>query len=475
MTLVIDQGSHASRIAVFSENGELVLLEAENISTHSAGQNLFEHDAGEILDSIQSLLNKLPADLSHRIKQCGLCTQRSTIVAWHRLTGEALAPAISWRDLRAQPFIDSLNPMAAKIRKISGLPLSAHYSAGKMHWLLQHHTAVQQAASERQLCIAPLASFLLFHLLKEKPLLIDDSNAQRSQLFDIQTRNWSDELISLFQLEKSYLPECKPVIYLYGRLKQFTIPVTAVCGDQNAVLYAYPQLQKNNALINIGTGAFILSNSADRDTEKPTLLHTITSSSLTSTDYITEGTVNGAGAALSWAQNTDPCDQVFTRLPRWLEQIDSPPVFINTISGLGSPWWYNGGQAEFIGGNTENQGDRYVAIIESIVFLIFRNIQQLETHPQMLFISGGLSRLDGLCQRLADLSQARIFRFADTQATARGCAWQARQLLADYSQVWEALEIDNQFSASENTLGSKALFKRYQQFVGELEKRRSND
>lgn len=475
LSLVLDQGSHASRMAVFSDSSELMQLESEIITTHSPKQGFYEQDANEILTSLEILLGKLQPELLNHIHCCGLCTQRSTIVAWNKVTGKPLSPAISWQDLRSQPFIKNLKQDATKIRHISGLPLSAHYSASKMLWLLENNAEVQEAANNQQLCIAPLASFLIFHLVKGKPLVIDHSNAQRSQLFDIQTLNWSDELLALFKINKKHLPECTPVIHNYGTLKKYNIPLTTVCGDQNAVIYAYPQLQENSALINVGTGAFILSASAEhrqKQTEK--LLRTITSSKVSSAEYVTEGTVNGAGAALSWAQQEDPCEKLFTELPKWLALIQQPPIFINTISGLGSPWWCSAGPAEFIGDNTKNQADRYVAIIESIVFLIFKNIQSLQPSPKVLFISGGLSELDSLCQKLADLSRTQILRFTDTEATARGCAYLSNQLINNNIK-WKTLDTSEQFNESDNSTKHKEIINRYQQFVGELEKRCNRD
>lgn len=476
LTLIIDQGSHASRLALFTETGEINYLESASISTNSTEQSIYEHDANEILKSIETLLNELPDKLIRAIKCAGLCTQRSTIVAWNRSNGLALSPAISWRDTRAQPLINQLMPFSSTIRETTGLPLSAHYSAGKIHWLLENNNAVKEAYKKDELCISPLASYLQFHLLKQKTCVIDHSNAQRSQLFDIRKLNWSDNLLQIFQIEKKVLPECTPVIHHYGELKNNNIALTAVCGDQNGVLYAYPPLQKTDALINIGTGAFILSTAQERNSNNPKLLHTLASSHNNEPTFVTEGTVNGAGSALSWAQNRDPCDDIYNQLPIWLEQIEAPPVFINSISRLGSPWWCDAGNPEFLqknvsGTKAHTQGERYVAIIESIVFLIFKNIQQLATPPDTLFISGGLSQLDSLCQKLADLSKAKVLRFTESEATARGCAWLANQALENNNLKWKTLQISQQFISSDNSTVQTQLKSRYQQFVGELNKR----
>jgi len=499
-TLVLDQGSHASRMAIFSAQGTLIQLESTDVSTEHPRTDCFEQNANEILTSLQTLLERLePAQIS-AIKSCGLCTQRSTVVAWHRKTGQVLSPALSWRDLRAQQLINQLKADAHDCQQITGLPLSPHYSAGKIHWLLQNTPQVRQARDDMQLCIAPLSSFLLFHLLQESPCVIDHSNAQRSQLFDIQTLDWSDKLLKLFQINRQCLPQCKPLVHPYGQLKISGIALTAVCGDQNSIMHAYPQLSNNNTLINIGTGAFVLSRLTEQKKQPPgnaKLLRSIVYSQQEMIKFATEGTVNGAGAALNWALENDPCEDIFKNLAGWLNEITEPPIFINTVAGLGSPWWcaareilsgeilsgeilsgeilsgeMHPSEVHYIGQNTHLQSHRYVAIIESICFLIFTNLEHLSTpttlqHAEVLFISGGLSRLDGLCQKLADLSQLNITRFKDTEASARGCAWLAGQLSENSCINWQPLEISHRFKPSDNPL----LHKRYKRFVGELRKR----
>lgn len=475
LTLVLDQGSHASRMAIFSPQGELLQLESIEVSTQQPQSNHFEQNADELIRSLQTLLQQLDPDLIPAIESCSLCTQRSTVVAWHKQTGEALSPAISWRDLRAQPLISSLEAHATDCQQITGLPLSAHYSAGKIHWLLHNNPEVKQAHNEQQLCIAPLSSFLLFHLLDKRPFVIDHSNAQRSQLFDIQSLDWSETMLARFNINRQLLPQCRPMIHHYGRLRKSGIPLTAVCGDQNAVIHAYPELENNSTLVNIGTGAFVLSRNTENKSTKGhagKLLRSIVFSRDNYAEFVTEGTVNGAGAALAHALENDPCNDIFNQLPRWLNEITEPPIYINTIAGLGSPWWCSGGDSQYINDNTSQQPYRYVAIIESIVFLIFKNLEQLESPAQkqdseIVFISGGLSRLDGLCQKLADLSQLRIMRFVDTQASARGCALLARKLTKNRSSGWTSLNVSHIFEPANNI----QLHDRYHQFVGELHKR----
>jgi glycerol kinase len=473
LTLILDQGSHASRIAIFSADGSILQIASQNITTQHEGTH-YEQDATEILDSFHALFQQIKPMYIPYINNCGLCTQRSSIITWHKTSGQPLSPALSWRDLRSEDFIESIDCDDEFIRNTTGLPLSAHYSAGKMNWLLSHNNSVAQALQDEQLCIAPLASFLLFHLLQEQPYVIDHSNAQRTQLFDIEKLEWSAELLKLFEIPHNCLPQLSPVISYYGHLKALNIPISCVCGDQNAALHAYPPLADGVALINIGTGAFILSTSDEKHRPRRLLRSIARSQQIEHQkiiNYITEGTVNGAGAALSWKEQTYPDDQLFKLLPKWLSDIKSPPLFINTVAGLGSPWWHSAGKPSFIAyKSAHTAAEEYVAIIESIIFLTFYNLQQLSQPTHTLLLSGGLSKLDGLCQKLADLSTAKIFRYSECESSARGCAWLSRQLLNN-NLDWLPLPVEKTFSPTKNDL----LLNRYKQFVGELEKRRNNN
>jgi glycerol kinase len=471
LTLVMDQGSHASRLALFTPTGELLQIDSQAIHSHTRGQ-FIEQDADDILQSLKQLLHQLTPQLLRRISHSGICTQRSTLVAWDRHSGKALSPAISWRDQRGQAQVEQLRRQGfqSEIHQLSGLPLSAHYAASKIHWLLEHNPRVQQARQAQTLCITPLASYLLFHLLQQAPCVIDHSNAQRTQLMDIQHLNWSARLLQLFQLPADILPALRPMLADYGRLKLADIPLYAACGDQNALPAAYPPLASSDCLVNVGTGAFILSPQSEK---QPTqrLLRSLCYSDAQQANFLSEGTVKGAGAALDWLSQQLPQASLFEQLPRWLAEIRDPPLFINTLAGLGSPWWCDAGEAEFIDSGKLSAPQKYAALVESIVFLISHNLQQLAQPPQHILISGGLSQLDGLCQKLSDLNQALVVRFAQSEGSARGCANLANQLAPHGNSRWRHLPVQQRFTPQQN----HGLAQRYTHFVGELRKRCRSD
>ena len=155
-----------------------------------------------------------------------------------------------------------------------------------------------------------------------------------------------------------------------------------------------------------------------------------------STHYFLEGTVNGAGSALNWIKEQYPKDDWWEQLPQWLAEITEPPIFINSIGNIGSPWWYTDLEPGFfnsIDNNIHNSNEshniehRAVAVVESILFLVLNNLDLMRESAtiQQLYLSGGVSRLDGLCQKLANLSQLPVIRFEARETTAKGIAWLA--------------------------------------------------
>ena len=443
-TIVIDQGTHASRAIVFSAEGKIINLAEQNIKLIKHNHSHIEQNPEEILQSVHTVINHVLNETPVSISSCALATQRSTMLAWDNTSLKSLYPALSWQDRRSENDLEQFKPDEKIIREITGLPLSAHYGAGKFRWLLQH-LKLNHCRSDQALSLGPLVSFLLSHLSSKHQNLVDHSNAHRTLLFDLYKLEWSDALLKLFDIDKKLLPICKPVNDSYGTLMETGIPINAVCGDQNAALFSQGTLAEDTAIVNIGTGAFILS-ACNKIIKTDTLLRGIARSN-GHTEYLLEGTVNGAGAAISWATQQWPVNDLYQQLPGWIEAINKPPVFINTVGGLGSPWWISDIEPYFL--DTDNQTSieqRYVAIIESIIFLIQHNLQQFSEHFEIrtLRLSGGLSQIDGLCQKLADLSGCRIERSDDTEATARGAAW----LAADRPENWLAQHSSRSFTPS---------------------------
>lgn len=468
--LAIDQGGHASRALVFDRSGAVVAEAFEDIRVLHPKEHWVEHDPQEVLSSTRHAIHLVLSQLGSRaqhIVSIGLATQRSSIVCWDRETGAALSPIISWQDRRAASWIERFAAKDELIHRATGLFITAHYGVSKLHWCLQNLPQVKAANLSHRLAWGPMASYLLFHLLQERPVLVDPANASRTLLWNFHTRDWDDELLDLFGLPREPLPRCVPTCHEFGHMEILgrRVPLTVVNGDQSAALYAYGAPQHGSAYVNIGTGAFVQRPSGGHVDYAPRLLTSVVLHDGDDVTYVLEGTVNGAGSALLEIETQLGVDprQAERDIVQWLNAPSEPPLFLNGVSGLGAPYWIPNFVSRFIG-----EGDaaaRIVAVMESIVFLMQVNLEEMNQvfiAPRRLVASGGLARLDGLCQRLADVTGLEVHRPADCEATARGLAF----LLAGKPEQWPEQGGSNEFAPRAN----EALLQRFARWRSEMER-----
>jgi glycerol kinase len=436
--LAIDQGGHASRAIVFDQQGNLVTQAEQSIQTLTPQADRVEHDPEELLQATRQAIHQAAAQLGDeksRLKAAGLATQRSSIACWNKLTGEPLAPILSWQDRRQAEWLQQIQPHSEQIHHKTGLFLSPHYGASKMRWCLDNLPEVKQALQKRELAIGPLASFLAWHMAQEHPLLADPANASRTLLWNLQQREWDNELLRLFGIPKQVLPHCVASRSDFGHLQidSFSLPLTVITGDQSAVLFAWGRPDAETCYINIGTGAFI-QRPLNAATDAGRLLSGIAYADDTQACYTLEGTVNGAARALQWYSEEYGISDIEQEVTQALDSPETPALFINSVAGLGSPDWISHLKPIFEG--NDDTSAQLLGIVESIVFLIQRNLkamQQFTTPSRQIVVSGGLSQQDGLCQRIADLSGCTVIRPFGHEATARGLAC----LLADQPDDWQ--------------------------------------
>ena len=461
--LCLDQGGQASRAMVFDYRGQPVARARETLEANRPAADRVEYPAPLLLASIRRAIDRVLDTLGerrHDIAAVGLATQRSNIACWDRQSGKALSPVLGWQDTRARQWLRHLEPEAERIHQRTGLFLNSHYGASKLRWCLDNLNEVRQAADEKRLAFGPMASFIIHQLLDEKPLLSDPVNASRTQLLNIKTADWDPELLGLFDLPARALPGVVPNRHDFGtlKLKDVSVPMKLVNGDQSTAIYAYGQVQPDTAYVNIGTGAFVSRPSGMARIFSPRLLTSLVLQKENhDCEYVLEGTVNGAASALKWLAWQEGIDNIFEHLSAWLEQVDTPPIFLNGVGGLGSPWWIADFKSRFHGEGGKEE--KAVAVAESIVFLLNISLETMHhfaSPPEQIQITGGLAQVDGLCQRLADLSGLPVYRPRECEATARGVAW----LLANCPEHWPEPDIGIWFSPQPNA----ALQARYSEW-----------
>ena len=422
--LAIDQGSHASRAAVYDSRGQRGEIVYRAVATECPRPGWVEQDAEELLESVQECVTQATRGVGSTALRAGLATQRSSIVCWDRESGAALSSVLSWRDRRAADWLEKFRGREEDIGERTGLPLSAHYGASKIAWCLANLDRVRGAHD--RLVIGPLASFLAHRLCPGTVPVSDPANASRTLLFNRHTLDWDDQLLGLFGIDRAILPLCVPTRHSYGAMQAAaqTIPLALVTGDQAAALFAGAETGSGNAFVNLGTGAFLQIATGAEALRVEGLLTSIAYADEEGPRYVLEGTVNGAGNALTQMAGElgfDAADYA-VQLDGWIDSVREPPLFLNGIGGLGSPWWQAEFDSRFIGAGEARA--RMVAVAESILFLLQANLDRarIALAPTRIRVGGGIARSDSLCQRLADLSQLPVWRQGETESTLAGVA-----------------------------------------------------
>jgi len=438
--LAIDQGGHASRALIFDDQGRVVAQHHAEISTTEPRPGWVEHNPEEIVTRTREAIDGAVAQLGsdrQRLKAAGLATQRSSMVCWSADTGVALTPVISWADTRAADWLNTHEFDRNAVLHRTGLVPNPHFGASKMRWCLDNVPAVQEAAAAGNLVMGPLASFLLYRLLAERPLLADPSNGSRTLLMDVRRSEWDPFLLNIFGVSAAQLPQCSPNRFAFGSLvlDDLRVPLTVCTGDQAAALFCDGWPRDDTFYVNAGTGAFIQRLVGGLSAQQDSLLTSVVWTEANKTLFVREGTVNGAGRAITWLSALEghvadfrDCERLYTE----------PPLFLNSVGGLGSPYWRADVSPRF---STEAPfPQKLAAVLESVAFLLAKNAERLQNKPvpHQLVLGGGLGNSTRFCQSLADLIGVDVWRSEQTEATASGLAF----LLADGPNDWLRAEYE---------------------------------
>ena len=429
--LAIDQGGGSTRAIVYDHDANIIAQAQESVSVDHPRLGWVEQDAEELVASARNVLDQICQQLGPDVEYlhaAGMATQRSNIVCWDRRNGHALSPAISWQDRRAYQWLEQYQGQNQVIRDKTGLLVTAHYGVSKLKWCLDNLVQVQEAQQQDFLAYGPLASYLVFRLVQQPLNLVDPASASRTLLWNIDSKTWDPDLLSLFGISEQYLPKCVATVASYGEIKMCNhlVPLSVVTGDQSAALYAFGQPDEETVYINMGTGVFIQRPTGNRKVDIPRLLCSVVFQDERQSHYVIECTVNGAANALMEVEDVQGIAEsdAEQNFDNWLQHYTNPPLFLNGVAGLGTPYWVPDFPCKFIGeGSAE---EKIVAVAESILFLTNVNLKILQEQYaplKKIVVTGGLSNSDGLCQKLANLVQLPVYRPAQCEATAMGVAY----------------------------------------------------
>jgi glycerol kinase len=428
LVLALDQGGSSSRALVFDHEGHVVARAQREVAETRPAEDRVEQDPEELVRSLEDCVADVVRQLgpgSERPRAAGLATQRSSALAWDRVSGRALTNVLSWQDRRAAAWLAEFEPHAADVTRRTGLRLSPHYGASKLRWCLDHVRAVQDARANGTLVLGPLAAFLAQRLGHARVPSVDPANASRTLLWNLHERDWDDELCRLFGVPRELLPRCTPTSSAYGMLRwgDLGVPLQQLTGDQAAALFAHGPPTPEVLHANLGTGAFVLRTVYGDAPEIEGLLRSVAFGLRERSFCALEGTINGAGSALALVARETGLGDVEAELDGALRTSGELPLYLNGVSGLAAPFWRSSFRSRFVGRGSAME--RLAAAAESIAFLVREIALAMETRlapAQRVRATGGLARSEELCQLLADVLAIPVERPAETEATARGIA-----------------------------------------------------
>ena len=407
----IDQGSGATKGVVIDQNGAVCFESAVPVATDVASDGCVEQDPAELLQSVTSVLSSCRAAYP-AARACGLSFQSSGVLAWER-SGKILHRMLSWRDTRTRPFIDTLHPHRAVIEDYSGLPLSAHYAAGKIHHLQHQYSRADQL-------VATLDTFVLQQLADAECFVTDDSMAARSQLYSLREHTWSPELCSLYGVSIERLPQIQPSIGPIATIGK--LPVTALLRDQQAALYA--GLSVTTVALTLGTiGSLVIDTSTElkrADGWISSVLHSVAHES--SIRYLLEGISHSPGEVFSKLLEHSSHARVEAEVQGYSGEV---PVVAFQKSLTATPFWGREISALALG-DTSQPVARRRALYEHVAFSISYLIdvaRQAQIMPaRSVLLSGGYGQFSLLIAIIEELAQVDFCSLLTREAGAVGAA-----------------------------------------------------
>jgi glycerol kinase len=449
--LSLDQGTSSSRAIVFSHQGELVAMAQREFTQHFPQPGWVEHDALEIwqsqLATAREALNKagLSAAQVHAI---GITNQRETTVLWERQTGQPLGHAIVWQDRRGEAQCQALREAghAELIQQRTGLVVDAYFSATKLAWMLENIPGARERAERGELAFGTIDSWLLWQLTGGSAAAgavhaTDVSNASRTMLFNIDTQQWDDDLLSLLNIPRSLLPEVCPSSRVFAKtqadLLGTAVPIAALAGDQQSALFGQTCFKPGLAKNTYGTGCFMLTHTgSQRCPSEHGLITTMAATPDAQAAYAQEGSVFIGGAVVQWLRDGLQAIKGSAEVEQLALSVPDAGgvVFVPSFTGLGAPYWQPHAKGAIMGlsrGTTVAHIAR--AALESIAFqstaLLQAMAQDIAAHGgapiSELRVDGGACQNDLLMQFQADLLGMPVVRPVVTETTALGVAYLA--------------------------------------------------
>lgn len=440
--LSFDQGTTSSRAILFNHEGSIVSVAQKEFQQIYPQPGWVEHNANEIWSTQVGVAAEviLKAGLqAHDIEAIGITNQRETTVVWDRQTGEAIYNAIVWQDRRTADYCDSLRARGLEpmIREKTGLVIDAYFSATKVKWILDHVAGAREKAEAGNLVFGTIDTWLIWNMTAGKKHVTDVTNASRTLLFNINSLTWDTELLDLFGIPASMLPEVKSSSEVVGETSGFLfatrIPIAGIAGDQHAALFGQMCIKPGMVKNTYGTGCFMLMNIGEKPVlSNHKLVTTIAWKIGDQVHYALEGSIFIAGAVVQWLRDGLGVISSSAEVETLAQKVTcSDGVYlVPAFTGLGAPHWDQHARGTIVGmtrGTTAAHIAR--AALESIAYQTYEVLKAMEADANLtikeLRVDGGATENNLLMQFQSDILSTRVVKPKVTEVTAIGTAYLA--------------------------------------------------
>lgn len=458
--LTLDQGTTSSRALLLDKHLNVAATAQQEITQYYPRPGWVEHDALEIWstihNAIHAVLDKANAHASS-VVALGITNQRETVVLWDRETGQPIAPAIVWQCRRTTELCQTLSRqdgVAQRIQHDTGLVLDPYFSASKISWLLDNVPKARDKAYKGQLCMGTIDSWLIWNLTGGQVHATDMTNACRTMLFNIHTKQWDPQLLAIFDIPRDILPEVKHSSELYGYTdlkmgKGDKIPITGVAGDQQAALFGQCCIQPGMVKNTYGTGCFLLMNTGEKaHISQHGLLTTLVLDEYGKAVYGLEGGVFSGGATIQWLRDELEIVENTQQTQSMAQQVaDTQGVyFVPAFVGLGAPYWDPKARGIIVGLTRGSNRCHIVrAALESIAYQSADVLRAMLKDTQMdlkhLYVDGGATRNDFLMQFQADILNVDVIRANNVETSALGAVFLAGLSVGFWTDMTEITQL----------------------------------
>ncbi len=458
--LALDQGTTSSRAVLVDEQENIVAMLSREFPQIYPEEGWVEHDPTDIWSSQYGVMMETVARSGvspQDVVAIGITNQRETTIVWDKRTGKPVYNAIVWQCRRTADKIEELkkNGAAERIRQKTGLIPDAYFSASKLAWILDNVEGARERAERGELLFGTVDSWLVWKLTEGRTHVTDATNASRTMLFNVDTMSWDEELLELFRIPKSMLPEVKSSGEIFGvaSVGGMAIPIAGIAGDQQAALYGQGCYQKGEGKNTYGTGCFLLMNAGEeRPNSQNGLLVTVAATRKgEKPQYALEGSVFIGGAVIQWLRDelrffTESKDAEYyaQKVP------DTGGVYVvPAFTGIGAPYWDMYARGTIVGITRGTKREHIIrAAQESIAYqsadLVFAMERDTGVPLKSLKVDGGASRDSFLMGFQADILGAEVVKPAQHETTALGVArlaglsvglWDSKETLAKAQRI----------------------------------------